>query len=72
MVLVCPPASDQASAVQADGTVIHIAVVKSSNIPSLDEKAVETLRLWRFQSAMDRDGDPVPYATPIEVTFHLK
>jgi TonB family protein len=72
MVLVCPPASDEASAVQADGTVIYIEVVKSSNVPSFDEKAVETLRQWRFKPAMDRDGNPVPYATSVEVTFHLK
>jgi TonB family protein len=58
--------------IQADGTAINIEVVKSSNIPSLDEKAVETLRQWRFKPAMDRDGNPVPYATSVEVTFHLK
>jgi TonB family protein len=58
--------------IQPDGTATDVEVVKSTNIPSLDEKAVEILRQWRFKPAMDRDGNAIPYATPVEVSFHLK
>jgi TonB family protein len=57
--------------IQPDGTATNIEVVKSSRIPSQDEKAVETLRQWRFKPAMDRDGNAVPYTTPVEMTFRL-
>jgi len=58
--------------IQPDGTATNIEVVKSSQIPSQDEKAVETLRQWRFKPAVDRDGNPVPYTTAINMTFVLK
>jgi TonB family protein len=58
--------------IQPDGTATNIAIVKSTQIPSLDEGVIEILRQWRFKPAMDRDGNAVPYATTIEVTFRLK
>jgi len=36
----------------------------------LDEKAIETVRTWRFAPAM-KDGLPVPVQVSIEVNFRL-
>lgn len=37
----------------------------------LDRKALQAVRLWRFQPALDH-GVPVRMRVPIEVTFRLK
>jgi outer membrane biosynthesis protein TonB len=36
----------------------------------LDEKAVEALRMWRFQPGT-KDGHPVAVEISVEVNFHL-
>src|SRR5215813_1639611 len=49
---------------------IHSAQVAKSLGMGLDEKAIETVRLWKFDPAK-KDGRPVAVAVYIEVDFHL-
>jgi TonB family protein len=53
-----------------DGTVSELRVLRSLD-PDLDQKAIEAVRQWRFQPGM-KDGQPVPVAARIEVTFRLR
>lgn len=53
--------------VDAQGNVGNVRVVKPLGL-GLDEKAVETLRTWKFRPAT-RNGVPVPVS--VEVTFRL-
>jgi periplasmic protein TonB len=52
-----------------DGRIHSAQVVKSLGM-GLDEKAIETVRLWKFDPAK-KDGRPVAVAVYIEVDFHL-
>ncbi len=54
--------------VAADGTVQDAHVAKSLGY-GLDEKAVETIKTWRFEPGR-KDGVPVPVQLSIEVSFH--
>jgi len=56
--------------VGADGRVQDAVVVKSLD-PSLDANAIATLKTWKFMPAT-KDGKPVPFQMPVEVTFHLR
>ena len=38
---------------------------------SLEEKAVEAVRGWRFKPAIGPNGKPVATLVPVEVTFRL-
>ncbi len=55
--------------VDAQGNVRDIQVVKPLGL-GLDEKAVETIRTWRFKPAL-RNGSPVPVRMLVEVSFRL-
>ena len=56
--------------VDAQGNVNHdVRVVKPLGL-GLDEKAVETVRTWKFKPAM-RNGVPVPVRVIVEVSFRL-
>ncbi len=55
--------------VGADGNVSNVRVVKPLGL-GLDEKAVETVRTWKFKPCM-RMGNPVPCNVSVEVGFHL-
>jgi TonB family protein len=37
----------------------------------LDEKAIETVRSWKFKPAKDSAGKPVAVRVPIEIAFRL-
>ena len=52
-----------------DGHPINIRVARSVGM-GLDEKAVETVRHWRFEPGK-KDGVPVPVVINVEVDFHL-
>ncbi len=52
-----------------DGRTHDIRVRRSLGL-GLDEKAVETVRTWRFEPAR-KDGQPVPVQISIEVNFRL-
>lgn len=52
-----------------DGVPRNIHVVKSIGM-GLDEKAIETVKNWKFAPAT-KDGKPVAVAISVEVTFHL-
>lgn len=56
--------------VGADGRV-HNPEVKRSLGMGLDEKALESVKLWRFEPARAKDGKPVAAWASIEVNFRL-
>ncbi len=55
--------------VGSDGVPQNVTVVRGLDI-GLDERAVETVRSWRFTPG-ERDGVPVPVTAKVELTFHL-
>jgi len=55
--------------VDAAGTVTDCRVVKPLGL-GLDEKAVETVRTWKFKPAL-RNNTPVPVRVMVEVSFRL-
>jgi periplasmic protein TonB len=76
-----PPYSEEARKAKFSGTVVVQIVVDSvGNVREarvvkplglgLDEKAIETIRTWRFKPAM-RNGTPVNVRMLVEVSFRL-
>lgn len=76
-----PEYSDEARKAKYQGTVVLLLVIGPDGRPrdirvqrslglGLDEKAIETVRTWRFDPAR-KDGQPVPVAISIEVNFNL-
>jgi len=57
-------------AVDAHGMPQNVQLIRSLEA-SLDEKAIEAAYGYRFKPAM-KDGDPVPVAIDVEVSFHLQ
>ncbi len=55
--------------VEPDGRPTNIRVLNSLGM-GLDEKAIETVKTWRFEPAM-KDGKPVRFEIAVEVDFHL-
>jgi periplasmic protein TonB len=55
--------------VDTDGKPINLRVVNSLGM-GLDEKALETVKTWRFEPGM-KDGHPVKVEMAVEVDFHL-
>jgi TonB family protein len=55
--------------VDAQGNTRDIQVVKPLGM-GLDEKAVETIRTWRFRPGR-RNNVPVPVSMLVEITFRL-
>jgi periplasmic protein TonB len=55
--------------VTADGRPTNIRVASSLGM-GLDEKAIETVRTWRFEPGL-KDGHPVAVEIAVEVDFHL-
>ncbi len=55
--------------IDANGSVMDCKVVKPLGM-GLDEKAVESVRTWKFKPAM-RNGTPVPVRVMVEVSFRL-
>ncbi len=55
--------------VDAQGNVTDCRVVKPLGL-GLDEKAVDTVKTWRFKPAM-RNGTPVPVRVMVQVSFRL-
>ncbi|MGB7281711.1 MAG: energy transducer TonB [Candidatus Acidiferrum sp.] len=53
-----------------DGRAINISIIKDPGM-GLGEKAVESVRTWRFKPAEGPNGKIVPVEVPIEVTFRL-
>jgi TonB family protein len=55
--------------VDTQGSVVDVRVVKPLGL-GLDEKAVETVRTWKFKPGM-RNGAAVPVRVLVEVSFRL-
>ncbi len=55
--------------VGVDGRPTNIRVLSSLGM-GLDEKAIETVKTWKFEPAM-KDGHPVRVEIAVEVDFHL-
>jgi periplasmic protein TonB len=55
--------------VATDGRPTNIRVVNSLGM-GLDEKAIETVKTWRFEPGL-KDGHPVNVEMAVEVDFHL-
>lgn len=56
--------------VRPDGQVAQAEVARSSGHASLDESALETVRRWRFEPAVQA-GIPVAGTTTVPITFRL-
>jgi protein TonB len=56
--------------VGSDGRVHNAQVARSLGM-GLDEKALEAVRLWKFEPARAKDGKAVDVYASIEVNFHL-
>jgi TonB family protein len=76
-----PDYSEEARKAKYQGTVVLWLIVDANGKPrdlrvarslgmGLDQKAIEAVRLWRFQPAM-KDGTPVAVQINVEVNFHL-
>ena len=76
-----PSYSDEARIARLEGTVLLYIVVGEDGSPhdlrvlrplglGLDEQAVDTVRMWRFQPGI-KEGKPVPVQATIEVNFRL-
>ena len=76
-----PPYSEEARKAKYQGTVVILIIVDAHGSVTdarimkplglgLDEKAVETVRTWKFKPGM-RNGIPVPVRVMVEVTFRL-
>jgi protein TonB len=56
--------------ITADGRATNIEVVKGPGL-GLEEKALESVRNWRFKAAIGPNGRPVATVTLLEITFRL-
>jgi protein TonB len=76
-----PEYSEEARKAKYQGTVVLSLVVGSDGMPrdikiarsvglGLDEKAIETVKTWKFEPGT-KDGKPVATYATIEVAFHL-
>jgi len=76
-----PDYSEEARKAKYQGTVVLWLIVDANGKPrdvkvarslgmGLDQKAIEAVRLWKFQPAM-KDGTPVAVQINVEVNFHL-
>jgi TonB family protein len=76
-----PPYSEEARKAKYQGTVVVLIVVDAAgNVADakvvkplglgLDEKAIETIRTWKFKPGM-KNGTPVPVRIMVEVSFRL-
>ena len=78
-----PEYTDEARAAKYQGSVVlqvvvttegraeNIIVVKGPGM-GLEERAVETVKLWKFRPAVGPDGHPVAVLIPIQVAFRLR
>lgn len=59
--------------VMADGNVGDVRIIRSLDPTfGLDQEAIRTAKLWRFQPGTDRLGQPVPVLVVIEMDFTLR
>ena len=56
--------------ITTEGRATNIVVLRRAGY-GLDERAIETVRKWKFEPAPGPDGKPVPVRVPIQITFRL-
>jgi len=56
--------------ISREGRFVKIAVLNRLGF-GLDRVALETVRKWKCNPSLDRNGSPVPVLVPVEVRFHL-
>jgi protein TonB len=56
--------------ISAQGSVVRVSVHQSSNVPGMDESALEAVRRWRFEPAL-RGDTPVSCEIAIPIIFEL-
>jgi TonB family protein len=56
--------------VDVNGRATDIRVASSLGM-GLDEKAIESVKNWKFEPGKNKDGRPVPVEIAVEVDFHL-
>jgi TonB family protein len=56
--------------VEADGTTHDIQLRRGLGF-GLDEAGVEAVSRWRFNPALDKEGNPIATKVAIEVAFRL-
>jgi len=56
--------------ITADGRATNVEIVKGPGL-GLEEKALESVRTWRFKAAVGPNGRPVATVTLLEITFRL-
>lgn len=55
-----------------DGTVGDVRVLKSLDASTgLDQEAMKAARMWLFQPAIDKQGQPVPFRAQLELSFRI-
>jgi TonB family protein len=57
--------------VSTAGNAVNIGVTKGAGY-GFSEKAIESVREWKFRPALGKDGAPAPVAMPVEIWFSLK
>ncbi|MGO8793712.1 MAG: energy transducer TonB [Candidatus Sulfotelmatobacter sp.] len=74
--------SEEARKAKIEGSVVlGVSVDEKGNLSNfrvisslgtgLDEKAIEAVKAWKFESAYGKDGKPVATGIFVEVSFHL-
>ena len=77
-----PKYSEEARKAKLEGTVILVLIVDEKGNPTnvsvinglgmgLNEKAIDTVKGWKFTPAFGKDGKPVAAKIAVEVDFHL-
>ena len=56
--------------VGADGLAVRIQMLRGIGM-GLDERAIETVRNWKFKPARDASGRTIPAWVTIQTTYHL-
>ena len=56
--------------VDEKGNPTSVRVIRGLGM-GLDEKAIEAVKGWKFESAFDKDGKHVASKIGVEISFHL-
>jgi TonB family protein len=57
--------------ITSEGSVTPFKVIKRLD-SELDERAVESLKMWQLKPATNADGEPIPVRTTVEIVVRRK